>query len=669
MVFTLRLFGGVSLEGDGGPLTGPAVQRLRLGLLALLAATRPRTPTRDKLMALLWPERDTERARGLLNQAVHVLRRALGPDAVRSTGEELQLDLGLVSCDVTAFEEAVSAGELERAAGLYAGPFLDGFFLSEAPEFERWADRERERLAAAYAGVLESLAEKAGAQKDWRRAAEWWKRRVAHDPYDSRAVARLMLALEASGNRGAAILQAEAHQRVLREDLGLEPSPEVRALAERLRSSPAASGPWLPAESAAVSAGFSAAPAAGDSPAGSSASPAARPIQATRKPHPLLRYGLIGAGSLGVLLAAAWLGWSRTAARSQVTTTPMADEIARAVANELARREQGDTLVRLPQHRTRSIPAYELYLRGSDQTLLRSDSAALRGLDYLRRAVALDSTYAAAWAGLARMTLNTRRKTDPVSLASAEVAAKTAVGLNDSLAEAHATLAMVRLHQYDLAAADSHFRRATVLEPGTAIYHEWFGKFSLWLGRSPQALAEAQHAIELSPMSPTATAELGRALLANGRCDEALVQLEKVAGLEPPLLRVPGIMAQCYAQKGMLPEAIAAIRPQAEQGVASALGLLGYLLARAGQREEASRVIVTLREVEGTEGEASWPIALVYIGLQDIEQAISFLNRAVDSRSLLAVTEPMPLSGRLLDSLRGDPRIARLRQRMGLRNP
>src|SRR5262249_20311663 len=153
--FSLKLLGGTSLEGDQGSLTGRAVQRHRLALLALLGASHPRGLTRDKLMTWLWPERDAERARGLLNQAIHVVRRTLGAEAILSAGDELRLNPQVVSCDLIAFEEAVAAGDLERAAALYAGPFLDGFFLGDSADFEEWSERERQRLTASHIRVLE----------------------------------------------------------------------------------------------------------------------------------------------------------------------------------------------------------------------------------------------------------------------------------------------------------------------------------------------------------------------------------------------------------------------------------------------------------------------------------------------------------------------------------
>jgi DNA-binding SARP family transcriptional activator/TolB-like protein len=236
---SLKLFGGVAIEGRDGPLTGPATQRHRLALLALLAASYPRALPRDKLVAYLWPERDAEHARNLLNQAVHAVRKALGEGSILTGGAELRFGAGAVECDVIAFTAALEGGDWQRAAGLYAGPFLDGFFLSDAPEFERWAEAERESLSGAYAKALESLAEAVEEAGDVTGAVEWWKARAAHDPYDSRVTLRLMQALEASGNRAGALQHAALHQRLLENELGIERTPEVAKLAERMSRHPA----------------------------------------------------------------------------------------------------------------------------------------------------------------------------------------------------------------------------------------------------------------------------------------------------------------------------------------------------------------------------------------------------------------------------------------------
>jgi DNA-binding SARP family transcriptional activator/TolB-like protein len=237
-MISLTLLGGASLEGTAGAIRGPAAQRHRIALLALLSTSR--TVSRDKLQAYLWPERDAGAARKLLNQAVHHLRGALGEGAILSVGDELRLGTDAVECDVISFEAGLAAGDLDRAVDLYAGPFLDGFHLSDALEFERWVDRERQRLAGSYARALEGLAEAAEARGDAPSAVHWWSARAAHDPYDSRVAVSLMRALVAGGNHAGALRHAAVHRELLREELGTDAGPEVLALAEHLREDPGA---------------------------------------------------------------------------------------------------------------------------------------------------------------------------------------------------------------------------------------------------------------------------------------------------------------------------------------------------------------------------------------------------------------------------------------------
>jgi DNA-binding SARP family transcriptional activator len=150
---SLRLLGNVSLtDEDGSRLVGPAAQRHRLALLALLALHGERGRSREQLIALLWPERDAAHARQLLKQAVYSLRKALGEDALLPVGNDLRLNPAVVRTDVGEFEAALARGSQEAAVALYQGPFLDGFALPDALEFERWVDQERDRLAAAHGG-------------------------------------------------------------------------------------------------------------------------------------------------------------------------------------------------------------------------------------------------------------------------------------------------------------------------------------------------------------------------------------------------------------------------------------------------------------------------------------------------------------------------------------
>src|SRR5687767_11614274 len=131
----LLLFGGATLEGDRGPIAGRSAQRRRLGLLAILAASS-RPVSRDKLIGYLWEESDTDKARRLLSESVYVIRKSLGEDALLSSGNDLRLNPEVVSSDLAEFAALLQAGDDERAIALYAGPLLDGFFISDAHEFE-----------------------------------------------------------------------------------------------------------------------------------------------------------------------------------------------------------------------------------------------------------------------------------------------------------------------------------------------------------------------------------------------------------------------------------------------------------------------------------------------------------------------------------------------------
>ena len=235
-LFSLKLLGSPTIQGPGDtPLGGQAAQRHRIALLALLARSPERGVSREKLLAYLWPESDPEHARNLLNVSVYVLRKALGEDALLSGADHLRLNRQVIRSDVAEFETALLEGERERAAASYEGPFLDGFFLDHAPEFERWVDRERDRLAGSYAKALEELAAAAEARGDPATAAGWWKERAAHDPYDSRVARRLMQMLEAAGNPAAALQHASIHERLLQDEFGVGPDPETRAVVEAIR--------------------------------------------------------------------------------------------------------------------------------------------------------------------------------------------------------------------------------------------------------------------------------------------------------------------------------------------------------------------------------------------------------------------------------------------------
>ncbi len=235
-MYHLRTLGTARLEGPSGPLGGRVARRHQLALLAQLAVARGHTLTRDKLLAYLWPEANNNRARHRLNVAVHEVRRALGADAIVSLVDDLRLNTDVVTSDVAEFEAAVRTGELERAVGLYGGPFLDGFHLRGAREFDAWASEVRERLSGRYANALGQLASEARELGNGGSAVRWWQALVAHEPYQADAVNGLIEALVAVGDRAGALEAGSAYARRVTRDLAMEPDVKVVALLERVRS-------------------------------------------------------------------------------------------------------------------------------------------------------------------------------------------------------------------------------------------------------------------------------------------------------------------------------------------------------------------------------------------------------------------------------------------------
>jgi TolB-like protein/DNA-binding SARP family transcriptional activator len=229
------MLGGLSIATEGGPLTGRAVQRRRLALLALLAVARDRGMSRVKLIAYLWPAADEEIGRHYLSDSVYRINSALGGEAIIAAGDDLRLDPQRLPSDLAEFQDAAAAGDHERAAALYGGAFLDGFFLSDAPELERWIEDERTRVAAAFGRTLEALATTAAQRGDRTAAVGWWQRLAAHDPYNSRIALSLMQALSDAGERAAAIQHARVHEALLAGELELGADPAVAEFAERLR--------------------------------------------------------------------------------------------------------------------------------------------------------------------------------------------------------------------------------------------------------------------------------------------------------------------------------------------------------------------------------------------------------------------------------------------------
>lgn len=232
--FRIRLLGGLAVIGPAGERHS-ANQRPAEAVLAVLAVSGELGCTRERLVGLLWSQSDESHARHSLRDALYAIRRMLGSDAVPGTGEFLHIDPAIVTSDVREFEEALGAGQLADAVTVYRGPLLDGFHIDGAPAFERWLDDERARLLREHQHAVKHLARAAEDEERWDQAADWWARAVAADPYNSRAVVRRIWALARAGDRANALKEAEAHCRLLRTVLDIEPDAAFMEELEHIR--------------------------------------------------------------------------------------------------------------------------------------------------------------------------------------------------------------------------------------------------------------------------------------------------------------------------------------------------------------------------------------------------------------------------------------------------
>lgn len=243
-MYRLETFGKLALAGAAS--AGVSHQRRRLALLALLASAGDDGLSRDQLLGYLWPDSSAANGRHSLEQLIHGIRRTLG-DSVFKGVNPLSLNSEVVASDVAEFEDALERGSLAEAVALVDGTFLEGFYLEDAPEFERWTSTERSRLAQRYVDALNKLADAAEHAAHHSAALGWRKKLVEVDPVSSRYALAYMRALVASGDRTSALQHARVYETVVREELDSGPDPSIVGYAAALRAHTGYTGEKFPA--------------------------------------------------------------------------------------------------------------------------------------------------------------------------------------------------------------------------------------------------------------------------------------------------------------------------------------------------------------------------------------------------------------------------------------
>jgi DNA-binding SARP family transcriptional activator len=232
----LKTFGGLSV-GRSGSTNQLTPRRRLLALLALIAGHDTAGISRDKLLAYLWPESDSERARDSLKQSLSAVRQLLGLPLITCIGGVLRLNHRLIESDAWEFELALGRGDHAEAVRCYRGPYLDRFHVPGLPKFDGWVNRERQRIAGCYISALRVLVGQAEALGDRQAAIIWYQRLTDAEPLSSAAALGLVRALAAAGSVGTAKAHARAYSARLVE-VGAPVDDAVVEFARELRDQP-----------------------------------------------------------------------------------------------------------------------------------------------------------------------------------------------------------------------------------------------------------------------------------------------------------------------------------------------------------------------------------------------------------------------------------------------
>ena len=350
--------------------------------------------------------------------------------------------------------------------------------------------------------------------------------------------------------------------------------------------------------------------------------------------------------------------WSEQYDRERGGLLALQEEIAQTVAIELGGRLTRPGVVPPARYRP-NLVAYDWYLRGKSAARATTHAERLLRIEDFRRAIAADSNFAAAYAGLAWLYLYEAGREGGaghrVWYDSAESVSRRAVAIDSTVADAHSALGWAQMANRDLAGAEATLQRAIAIDRGANRAFEGLARVYMQLGRPAAQLAAARQGLAIDPYSTQAIREMALALNMNHRCPETLELLQPLKKLSPPAGVAGIIRGQCLARMERWPEAIAEFRWTMEHSDArTALSFLGYALARGGQAVEAEAILADLL-AERKNSHGAFGVAVVYTGLRNYDRAFEWLAKSVADLSFRDyIFDP------LFEDLHRDPRFATL---------
>ena len=362
--------------------------------------------------------------------------------------------------------------------------------------------------------------------------------------------------------------------------------------------------------------------------------------------------------------------WSEKYDRDLKDIFAIQDEISLAIVDNLKVKLLEKEKEAIVKRYTDDTEAYKLYLKGRYFWNRRYEGGLQKGIEYFQQAIDTDPLYALAYTGiadsyslLAHYGFLPPREACP----KAKAAAEKALEIDDKIAEAHTSLARIKMHyEWDWKAAEKELKRALELNPNYTTALEWYSLFLMITGRFDDAARQAKRALELNPLSLIINAVLGGIYYFAGKNDEALEQFQKTIEIDQNFSLTYLFQSGSLAAQDRVEEAVESLKKLVflTAGSPFALGYLGAGFAVAGQKDEAQKIIEQLNELAKKRYVSPFYIAMIHLGLDDKDKMFEYLEKACEAReSFLAFTNTWPM----FDSLREEPKFMAILKKMGFK--
>jgi TolB-like protein/DNA-binding winged helix-turn-helix (wHTH) protein/Tfp pilus assembly protein PilF len=361
--------------------------------------------------------------------------------------------------------------------------------------------------------------------------------------------------------------------------------------------------------------------------------------------------------------------WAQSYDERLQDTLALQSKVARDIAAQIQVTLNRQEQAALVKSKTVNPDAYEAYLKGRYFWNKRTGDGLKKAIEYFRNSIETDPTYAEAYSGLADSYASAGDWKYGVlspqdAFPKARAAAAKALALDDSLGQAHASLAFAfDLYGWDWEAAEKEYKLAIRLTPGYATAHQWYSWHLIMMGRNSEGMFELRKAQSLDPLSLIISADIADALCVAHLYDEAVEQSKKTLEMDPNFAIGHYELGQAFEQKHMHDEAIAEFQRAIElSGHSGAFDSnLGFVYAVSGRREEAAKMVKSMEARRDQNPSAGADIALIYAGLGDRDQAMNWLNKAYEAKFKASI-----LLRPAFESLRSDVRFQDLLRRVGL---